>query len=63
VGKTLREMIKQDIKDEAGAIELYKKIIMHAEKEGDQTTKLLFMEILSDEEDHHDTFTTIAEEM
>lgn len=63
VGKSLREMIKQDIKDEAGAIELYKKIVLQSEKEGDSTTKLLFMEILSDEEDHHDTFTTIAEEM
>ena len=62
VGKTLKEMIMRDIKDEASAIELYKTIIEMAEKEEDVTTAFIFREILEDEEDHHDTFTTLAEE-
>jgi len=63
VGKTLKAMILQDIKDEKGAIELYKTIIEMAEKEGDVTTAFIFREILEDEEDHHDTFTTLLEDL
>ncbi|MDH5406850.1 MAG: ferritin-like domain-containing protein, partial [Candidatus Aminicenantes bacterium] len=54
VGKTLKEMIERDRKDEEGAIELYKKIIEKARKEGDETTHRLFRQILADEEEHHD---------
>lgn len=61
VGKNLKEMIQQDIKDEEGAIELYKNIIDLAQKEGDITTAFIFKRILEDEEEHHDTFTTLAE--
>ena len=63
VGTTLKEMIKQNIKDEAGAVTLYKEIIAMAKKEGDITTAFLFKDILKQEEDHHDTFTTLAEEL
>jgi len=63
VGESLKEMLLQDKKDEEGAIKLYKEIIKLAEKEGDNTTKFLFENILSDEEDHHDTFTTLLEEI
>jgi bacterioferritin len=63
VGKTLKQMITQDIKDEANAITLYKQIIEMAEKEGDTTTAFIFREILEDEEDHHDTFTTMLEDL
>jgi len=63
VGKTLKEMIRRDIKDEENAIELYKTIIEIAGKEGDVTTAFIFKEILEDEEDHHDTFTTLAEDL
>jgi bacterioferritin len=63
VGKTLKEMIKQDIKDELGAITLYKEIIKMARDEEDVTTAFIFKEILEDEEDHHDTFTTLFEEI
>src|SRR3989304_8210164 len=42
VGKTLKEMIAQDIKDEEGAIMLYKEIIELARKEGDEVTNLMF---------------------
>ena len=63
VGKTLKEMIARDIKDEENAISMYKGIIEMARKEKDQTTELLFMNILSQEEDHHDTFTTLREDL
>jgi bacterioferritin len=63
VGKTLKEMIKQDIKDEENAITMYKHIIEMAEKEGDVTTAFMFREILEQEEGHHDTFTTLYEEV
>ncbi len=62
VGETLKEMLKQDVKDEEGAIELYKKIIGVAREEGDITTARLFEEILEDEEEHHDFFTSSLEE-
>jgi bacterioferritin len=63
VGTTLKEMIKQDIKDEANAIKLYTTIIEVARKEGDEVTNLMFRHILQDEEEHHDFFTTVAEEI
>jgi bacterioferritin len=63
VGASLKEMIKQDIKDEANAIDLYKKIIEQARKEGDETTKRIFRQILQEEEEHHDTFTTLMEDL
>jgi len=63
VGKTLREMVAQDVKDEKKAIDMYKEIIALAQKEGDVTTAFLFMEILKQEEDHHDTFTTLLEQI
>lgn len=63
VGTTLKEMVKQNIKDEEGAIELYKEIVEIARKECDETTNRLFREILQQEEDHHDTFTTLMEDL
>jgi bacterioferritin len=63
VGETLKEMIMQDKKDEEGAIKLYKQIIATARKEEDETTKKLFQDILMAEEDHHDTFTSLLEEI
>jgi len=63
VGETLKEMIQQDIKDEENAISLYKKIIAQARKEEDETTAFLFEGILKDEEEHHDLFTTLAEDL
>jgi bacterioferritin len=63
VGKTLKEMVTQDVKDEENAMKLYKETIALARKENDETTAFLFMEILKDEEDHHDTFTTLLEQI
>jgi bacterioferritin (cytochrome b1) len=34
-----------------------------ARKEADETTNRLFREILQQEEDHHDTFTTLFEDL
>jgi bacterioferritin len=59
VGGTIREMLEFDAKAEEEAIDLYKEIIKLASAEGDSTTRLLFEQILADEEDHHDTFTTL----
>lgn len=63
VMNTLREMIERDVKDEEGAITLYNEIITLARKEEDEVTNRLFRQILADEEDHHDTFTTLMEEI
>jgi bacterioferritin len=54
-------MIEQDIKSEQNAIDLYKEIIKVAEGEGDVTTAHIFREILENEEEHQDTFTTLNE--
>jgi bacterioferritin len=59
VGGTVKEMLQYDATAEEEAIDLYKKIINQASTEGDSTTRLLFEQILAEEEDHHDTFTTL----
>lgn len=59
VGGTTEQMLQADVKAEEEAITLYKDIIKQATTEGDETTRLLFEQILSDEERHHDTFTTL----
>ena len=63
VGGTLKEMIEQDMKDEEIAVHMYKDVIQLAMKEGDETTAQLFREILAEEEDHHDTFESLLEEV
>lgn len=63
VGETLKEMIERDKMDEEGAIELYKEIILKARNEGDEVTEQLFKSILSDEEEHHDLFVSLLEEI
>ncbi len=63
VGETLKEMIEQDKKDEESAIKLYKQVVEIARKEADEVTRKLFEGILSDEEEHHDTFTGLLEEV
>jgi bacterioferritin len=63
VGENLKEMLTKDAKDEESAIAMYKKIIETADGEKDQVTKRMFQKILSDEEEHHDTFTSLLEEL
>ncbi len=59
VVSSLKDMLEADAKAEVEAIDLYKEIIKQALSEGDSTTRLLFEQILADEEGHHDTFTTL----
>ena len=63
VGESLKEFLERDTKAEEEAILLYKKIIEQAQKEGDVTTAFMFKEILENEEEHHDLFTTMLEEV
>ena len=63
VGKSLKEFLEFDTKAELEAIEMYREIIQLATKEGDVTTAFMFKEILEDEEEHHDLFTTMLEEV
>ncbi|MEM0254170.1 MAG: ferritin-like domain-containing protein [Candidatus Bathyarchaeia archaeon] len=63
IGESLREMIERDIKDEENAINLYKQIIAQARSENDETTAFIFEGILKDEEEHHDFFTSLVEEL
>ena len=63
VGNTLKQMIEADVKAEAQAIDLYKQIAEMAREECDETTNRLFREILQQEEDHHDTFTSLLEDI
>lgn len=62
IGDNLKEMISLDMKDEEGAITLYKEIIALARKEGDEVTCKLFSDILAEEEDHHDFFSSLLED-
>ena len=63
VGGSLKEFLENDTKAEEEAVTMYKKIIEMAQKEGDVTTAFIFKEILEDEEEHHDLFTTMLEEV
>ncbi len=63
VGESLKEFLELDTKAEEEAITMYKGIIAMAGKEGDVTTAFIFKEILEDEEEHHDLFTTMLEEV
>jgi bacterioferritin len=63
VGGSLKEMLEHDKSDEEGAIKMYKQLIEMATKEGDQVTKRMFESILADEEEHHDTFSGLLEEI
>jgi len=63
IGESLKEFLELDTKAEEEAIVMYKQIIELAQKEGDVTTAFMFKEILEDEEEHHDLFTTMLEEV
>ncbi len=63
VGESLKEFLEIDTKIEEEGIRLYKKIIDQAQKEGDVTTAFMIKEILEVEEEHHDLFTTMLEEV
>jgi bacterioferritin len=58
-GGTVEEMLAKDVTAEEEAIAMYREIIALAASEKDPVTRLLFEKIMSDEEDHHNTFTTL----
>ena len=62
IGKTAKEMLQINKKAEEEAIKLYKEIIAIAEKEADYVTAKLFKDILAEEEEHHNQFSTLLEE-
>lgn len=59
VGGSLKEMVEDDLQAENEAIEMYKGIIEKASEKGDSTTRLLFEEILTAEEEHKHTFSIL----
>ncbi len=59
IGDSLEEMIKADLNAEDEALELYANIIRVADSQEDSTTRLLFEEIMSNEEEHKHTFTIL----
>ncbi|NLF87435.1 hypothetical protein GX563_01275 [Candidatus Bathyarchaeota archaeon] len=56
VGETLLDMLRLDHALESTAILLYREIIAEALKRGDTTTRLMFEEIVKQEEEHFWTF-------
>jgi bacterioferritin len=63
VGKNLKKFLEFDTKAEVEAIEMYQQVTEIATEEKDITTAFIFKEILEDEEEHHDLFTTMLEEV
>ena len=59
IGHTLDAMLKENVQAEEEAIDTYKQAIQLASKEGDYTTRRMLEEILSDEEEHLDKFSTL----
>jgi bacterioferritin len=59
LGASIREILEIDRDQEKSAIELYKRIIEMATKEGDDITAKMFKKILRDEERHHKTFSNM----
>jgi bacterioferritin len=63
MGNSLKEFLELDTKMEEDAIALYKQIIEQTQREGDVTTAFMFKENPEDEEEHHDLFSTMLEEV
>jgi len=61
VAEKLTKMIADDMAAEEEAIRLYKQAIKLAIELDDPVTRLLYEEILGDEEDHWDKFRTLLE--
>ena len=59
VGGSVKEMLEDDLQAEKEAITLYSETICQATEESDPVTRLLFEQILAEEEGHADTFMTI----
>lgn len=62
VGGDARQMLRDDIAAEKGAIELYKRAIKLCQELDDPTTRHIYEDILEEEEDHDYTFSTLLAE-
>jgi bacterioferritin len=58
-GGSLKKMVRDDLNGEYLAIKTYKGHIELCAKLGDSTTRLMLEQILTDEEDHADTWETV----
>ena len=54
IGRTVPEMIKNDLSLEIGAVAMYNRLIELSDSKNDQGTSLLLKKILADEEGHVD---------
>ena len=61
VGGVIKKMMQDDLNGEYTAIKTYKGHIKMCEEIGDTTTRLMLEEILTDEEEHADTWETILQ--
>jgi bacterioferritin len=61
LGKTAEQSLNLAVKAEEDAIAAYRDIVKAAEAEADYTTRELIEDILAQEEDHHNTFTTLLQ--
>ncbi len=61
VGGTLKKMVQDDLEGEYTAIKTYKSQIKMCEEIGDTTSRLMLEEILTDEENHADTWETVLQ--
>jgi len=61
VGGALKKMVQDDLNGEYMAIKTYKGHVKMCDEIGDTTTRLMLEEILTDEEDHADTWETVLQ--
>ncbi len=61
VGGVIKKMMQDDLNGEYNAIKTYKEHVKMCEEIGDTTTRLMIEEILTDEEEHADTWETILQ--
>ena len=61
VGGDLRKMVQDDLDGEHRAIEIYKRFIKLAEKEGDPVTRRTLEDILATEEKHANEWEAVLE--
>jgi bacterioferritin len=61
VGGVIKKMMQDDLNGEYTAIKTYKSHVKMCEEIGDTTTRLMLEEILTDEENHADTWETILQ--
>jgi bacterioferritin len=61
VGGIIKKMMQDDLDGEHNAIKTYKEHVKMCAEIGDTTSRLMLEEILTDEEDHADTWETILQ--